>query len=36
MLLQIIQYTTNFETKMERRFNNKVNIKIITTKALYY
>jgi len=26
MLLQIIQYTTNFETKMERRFNNKKNI----------
>jgi hypothetical protein len=25
MLLQIIQYTTNFETKMERRFNNKSN-----------
>jgi len=25
MLLQIIQYTTNFETKLEKRFNNKVN-----------
>ncbi|ORX86055.1 hypothetical protein BCR32DRAFT_290282 [Anaeromyces robustus] len=23
MLLQIIQYTTNFETKLEKRFNNK-------------
>jgi hypothetical protein len=26
MLLQIIQYTTNFETKLEKRFNNKKNI----------
>jgi len=27
MLLQIIQYTTNFETKLEKRFNNKVSFR---------
>lgn len=35
MLLQIIQYTTNFETKLEKRFNNKNKMNIGTSQVDY-